>query len=106
MKAKDYNQNIEIYDKELERLNDALTTMDPTTKEYAMVADAIKKLNESKLLEHKCYSEHKEHLVPDWIPKFLSIGVTAGLGGTIVYNEVSGKVIGSAAVALLNKLKF
>ena len=106
MKGKDYKANVDIYDKELERLNEELTNLDPKSPEYLQVVEAIKKLNEAKLTEEKCYVEYKEHLVPDWIPKLLSVTVTGGLGVMIYRGELAGKVVGSAAVAMLNKLRF
>lgn len=106
MKSKDYSKNIDIFDKELERLHDMLTDLDPTSEDYAKLNDAIKKLSESKLTEQRCYTEYKEHLVPDFVPKLVSIGVTAGLCVMIYIGEKNGMVVSSTAASLLNKMKF
>ena len=106
MKFKDYCKNVEIYDAEIDRLNEQLTYMDPTSNEYVAVVEAIKKLNEAKLLEEKSYTERKNGLVPDWVTKLLSVATTAGLGVMIYRGELAGKVVGSTAVAMLNKLRF
>lgn len=106
MKSKDYSRNIDIFDREIDRLNDMLTGMDPTSEDYAKVCDAIKKINDTKLTEQKCYTEYKEHLIPDALPKLLSIGVTAGLCVMIYVGEKHGLVISSTASTLLNKTRF
>ena len=105
MKGKDYNINIDILDEELDRLQEMMTGMDPLSDDYDKLCDRIKKIQESKLLEHKCYSEHKEHLVPEAFPKVLSTVVSGLLIHKIYSGEKAGMVISSAATTLLGKLR-
>lgn len=104
MKGKDYKRNIDIYDEEIDRLQEILTNMDPLTEDYDELCDKIKKLNESKLLEHKCYTEWKEHLIPEAVPKLFATLVSGLLIARIYRGEMSGMVINAGASALLNKI--
>ena len=102
----EYKKQQQIYNAELDRLNELLTMLDPESDAYQKTADAIKKIQEAKLLEEKAHSERRSSMVPDWAPKLLSVAATTGLCIMIYRGEVSGKVIGSAATSMLNKLKF
>lgn len=127
MNGPDYGKNIDIYEAELEKLNEKLTEMDPMDDDYTKVVDAIRKLNETKLTEHKAYVEHLESLkkieetkvlenraeaekrdaiVPKWVAPLASIAVNAGAIIMIYRGELQGKVIGSAAISMLNKIRF
>lgn len=106
MKGTDYKNGIDIIDAELEKLQEQLTSTDPTEDDYSKIVDAIKKLEESKLLEHKCYTEYKDSLVPKWAVPLASVLSSVGLGVMIYRGELSGKVIGSTAVTMLNKIRF
>ncbi len=106
MKGKDYGKNIDIVDAELERLQEILTNLSPESEEYSRVTEAIKRLEESKLLEHKCYTEYKDSLLPKWLVPLASVISSTGLGVMIYKGELSGKVIGSAAITMLNKIRF
>ena len=106
MKKKDYRTNVDIYDAEIDRLKDALTDTDYGTETYSKICKDIAKLSAGKLLEERCYSEYKEHMIPDCVPKLLSVAATTGLAVMIYIGEMKGGVIGSTASTLLNKLKF
>ena len=106
MKGKDYGKNIDIVDKEIEKLQEQLTDMKGADEDYLKTVEAIKKLEESKLLEHRCYTEYKDNLVPSWVAPLFSIATSVGLGFMIYQGELQGKVIGSTATTMLNKVRF
>lgn len=127
MNGPDYNKNIDIYEAELEKLNEQLTGMDPMDDDYMKVVDAIKKLNDTKLTEHKAYveslealkkieetevlkgraeAEKRDSLVPKWAPPLASIIINGVAIAKIYKGEMDGKVLGSGAVSLLNKIRF
>lgn len=127
MKGPDYSKNIDIYEAEIEKLNEQLTSMDPTDDDYGRLVDSIRKLNETKLTEHRAYTEalealkkieetkvlenraeaeRRDSLVPKWVAPMVSIGVNAVAIVMIYRGEMQGKVIGSAAISLLNKIRF
>ena len=106
MNGKDYGRNIDIVDREIEKLLEQLTDMKGADEDYLKTVEAIKKLEESKLLEHRCYTEYKDNLVPSWVTPLLSIMTSVGLGVMIYQGELNGKVIGSTAVTMLNKIRF
>lgn len=127
MNGPDYGKNIDIYEAELEKLNERLTDMDALDDDYMKVVDAIRKLNDTKLTEHKAYveslealkkieetkvlkgraeAEARDALVPKWVAPLASIVVNAGAIAMIYRGEIQGRVIGSAAISLLNKIRF
>lgn len=127
MNGPDYNKNIDIYEGELDKLNEQLTFMDPTDEDYGRLVDSIRKLNETKLTEHKAYveslealkkieetkvlenraeAERRDSLVPKWVAPLVSIGVNTVAIVMIYRGEMQGKVVGSTAISLLNKIRF
>lgn len=104
MKLKDYDQSIDVMDKEVEDILDRLDKMDPTTEEYEKAARNLKLIQEAKQVEVRNKSEHLNGKVPAWVTSIAGSAIAVIFGAVVMKVEKGGGVISSQAINVWDKV--
>lgn len=103
-KLKEYDQAIEVHAAEVDRVEDKLTSLDPTTDEYRKCAEALKLVSETKQTEIRSKNEYLNGKVPQWATAVFGSVLALGFGAAVMRFDQAGGMISQNAVNLWDKI--
>lgn len=104
MKLSEYDKAIEVHSAEVDRIQDKLTGLDPTTDEYRKAAEALKIMNEVKQTEIRSKNEDLSGRIPPWVTGIFGTVVAVLFGSAVMKVEQNGGVVSSQAISLWDKV--
>lgn len=104
MKLKEYDKAIEVHSAEVDRIEDMLTGLDPTTDEYRKAAEALRIMNEVKQTEIRSKNDDLSGRIPAWATGILGTVVAVLFGTAVMKVEQNGGVVSSQAINLWDKV--
>ena len=103
-KLKEYDQAIEVHASEVDRIEDKLTSLDPTTDEYRKCAEALKLVSETKQTEIRSKNEYLNGKVPQWATALFGSAIAVAFGAAVMRFEQAGGMITQNAVNFWDKI--
>lgn len=109
MKLKDYEREIDLIGTDLDDIHEELANPDTTTERRKELRSELKEQLENQQLAIRNKNEHKNGLIPSWVPSMLG-GAASIITSLYVFRKVtkveeSGEaVFSSQAVALWDKV--
>ena len=103
-KLKEYDQAIEVHAAEVDRVEDKLTSLDPTTDEYRKCAEALKLVSETKQTEIRSKNEYLNGKVPQWATALAGSIIAVFFGVGVMKFEQNGGMITQNAVSFWDKI--
>lgn len=103
-KLKEYDQSIAIHAKEVDRIQDVITGLDPTTDEYTKASTNLKTMCEVKQTEVRSKNEYLAGKIPPWLTGFVGTAVGIVLFGILRYDDQHDGVFSSQALNIWDKV--
>lgn len=103
-KLKEYDQSIAIHAKEVDRIQDVITGLDPTTSDYTTASANLKTMCEVKQTEIRSKNEYLSGKIPPWLTGFVGTAVGIVLFGVLRYDDQHDGVFSSQALNIWDKV--
>lgn len=104
MKYRQFNQNLDLIDQEVDNLFGELGDHEPTSEEYAKLRENIDGWYESERKVVQAKTEYLAGKVPQWLLRIAGFGVSLGIGKKLWDKEEAGAIISNQAVNIWEKL--
>lgn len=108
MKLKDYEQNIDLVETEIERIHEKLANPDTTTEQRKELIEELKDYTEIQQSAVRTKNEHKNSWIPNCILNIFGIAVTT-VTSLFVFKKVTtieekGGVVSGQGVSIWDKV--
>lgn len=104
MKLKEYDKSIEIHAAEVDRIQDRITRLDPTTDEYRKAAEALRIMNEVKQTEIRSKNDDLSGRIPTWATGLIGTVIAVLFGSAVLKVDQNGGMISPQAINLWDKV--